>query len=145
MERDQTSEMTMPSAMPTSDAVVTDVGQERQPIGMVREGMKVVDAAGEELGHVAFVKMGDQGTATAAADAPATQGLFDALGEVLTGEPADPDVPEPLRSQLLRTGYVKIDGKGWFDTDRYVGPEAIASVASDTVRLAITKDELVKA
>ncbi len=47
----------------------------------------------------------------------------------------EPDVPEPLRSQLLRTGFIKVDGSGLADADRYIGADRISEVSGATVRL----------
>jgi hypothetical protein len=107
-------------------------------LNRVRLGMKVVDANGEELGRVDEVKMGDPGAATIGADRPAEPGLIAGV----FGAEAEPDVPEPLRSRLLRFGYVKIDGKGWVDTDRYVTAGQIGRVAGDTVTLTADKERL---
>lgn len=134
---------------------------EAGPITMVREKMKVVDANGEELGKVDQIKMGDPAAATTAGeDLDSTAG-----GDVVVGAPVgglggsggvglaggatgifgggdDPAVAEPMRSELLRMGYVKVDGKGWFDTDHYARADQIASVANDTVTLSVGKDAL---
>lgn len=116
----------------TSDAMGNDL------LSRVREGMRVLDAAGDEVGTVATVKMGDPGAATIGADAPADPGFFAGI----FGADTEPDIPEPLRSRLLRHGFIKIDGKGWLDTDRYVPADLIAGLASDTVRLSATKERL---
>jgi hypothetical protein len=106
-------------------------------INQVRHGMRVVDVNGEELGKVDDVKMGDPGAATVSPAAQSDPGLIEAfLGA------GEPDVPEPLRSRLLRFGYVKIDGKGWIDTDRYVTAESIGRVSGDTVTLTVAKERV---
>ena len=116
------------------------------PIGMVREKMKVVDANGDELGKVDYVHLGDPQAATTAGQ------TMDVTGNSLVEDAAmafgggvEPSVDEPLRSQLLRTGFVKIDGKGWFGSDRYVPADQIASVSGDTVTLSATKETLPEA
>ena len=109
-----------------------------QVINLVREGMRVVDVNGEELGKVDYAKMGDPGAATVGADAPGEPGFIEA---VFVGE-GEPDVPEPLRSRLLRLGFLKIDGKGWIDTDRYVTADLIGRVSGDNVTLTVAKDRV---
>jgi uncharacterized protein YrrD len=47
-----------------------------------------------------------------------------------------------MRDQLIRDGFVKIDGPGLFHTNRYVRSDHIASVKDDTVTLSVRKDEL---
>jgi hypothetical protein len=107
----------------------------------VTEGMRVLDASGEELGKVEFMRMGDPGAVTVGADMPREGGIIRDLGEAFGGE-GEPDVPEPLRSRFLRTGFIKVDGKGWIDTDRYVSAEHIAGVSGDTVTLTLLKDQI---
>jgi len=108
-------------------------------LNRVRPGMAVVDARGEGLGTVDHVKMGDPGAATVGADLPPQPGIFAAV----FGAEGEPDVPEPTRSRLLRWGYVKVDGRGWIDTDRYVTADLIAGVAGETVTLAVAKERLI--
>ncbi|MEA2531642.1 MAG: hypothetical protein QOG89_3286 [Thermomicrobiales bacterium] len=118
---------------------------DRQPIALVREGMKVVDAAGDEIGKVEFVKMGDpEAVAVNPADSTRGAGWLDAVGDVVAGRDAD-DLPETLAGEMLRVGYLRVDTKGWFSKDRFVPADAISGVAGDTVQLAVTKDELVEA
>lgn len=129
MSTDNT-EVTIPGTALGEDAA-------NQVINQVQEGMRVVDATGEELGNVEYIKMGDPGAATVSSATQTDPGLIQAL--LGTGEP---DVPEPLRSRLLRFGFVKIDGKGWIDTDRYVTADLIGRVSGDTVSLTVDKDHI---
>ena len=124
------------TALETTGSMMADSAAS-QIINQVRRGMTVVDVEGEELGKVDHVKMGDPGAATVGADVPADPGL---IGAFFGG--TEPDVPEPLRSRLLRFGYVKLDGQGWLDTDRYVTADLIGGVSSDTVRLTVDKERL---
>ena len=103
-------------------------------IERVREGMTVVDAAGAKLGTVAYVKMGDPQAVTTQGNEPGEPGLLGAIPPPVARE-REPDAPEPLRSQLLRSGFIKVDGPGLADTDRYVSGDRIGEVAGDTVRL----------
>jgi len=107
-------------------------------INQIRDGMRVVDRNGEDLGRVDHVRMGDPTAATVDSDPP-SPGLLRGW----TGE-GEPDVEEPLRSRLLLLGYVKIDGKGWLDTDRYVTADLIGRVDNDVVHLAVDKDRLMQ-
>ena len=110
-------------------------------ISQVTQGMKVLDASGEELGKVEHVRMGDPDAVTLGANMPRQGGIIRDIAEGLEGE-GEPDVPEPLRSRFLRSGYIKIDGKGWIDTDRYAAAEHIAGVTGDTVTLTLLKDQI---
>ncbi|CAA9559464.1 MAG: hypothetical protein AVDCRST_MAG19-1687 [uncultured Thermomicrobiales bacterium] len=37
------------------------------------------------------------------------------------------EMPKPAPGRLLRFGFVKIDGKGWFDTDGFAGADVIGA------------------
>jgi hypothetical protein len=113
--------------------------REPKPISTTQpdDSMRVVDATGETIGNVDYIKMGDPGAATVDSVAPSAPGLLEAFPGG-----GEPDVPEPLRSRLLRQGYIKVDGKGWIDTDRYVPADEIGRVAGDIVRLTVDKDQL---
>jgi hypothetical protein len=93
------------------------------PIAQVREGMPVIDAAGERIGKVSYVKMGDP-------EAVTTQGQETDDGE--------PQVVGELRKRLLRVGFVKIDRKGFLRPDGYVAADQIDRVEGDSVRLSVT-------
>ena len=57
-------------------------------------------------------------------------------------EESEPDVPDPMRTQLQRTGYLKIGGHGIGGKARYVSSERVSAVSGDTVRLSVRKGEL---
>jgi len=86
------------------------------------------------------VRMGDPQAVTPRGNVRAASGLVDALAEVFAGD--EPSIPEARRAQLLRVGFIKIDGPGLTDADRYVGADKIRDVSGDTVTLAVTKDQL---
>jgi hypothetical protein len=110
----------------------------------VQEGMRIVDASGADVGKVQYVQMGDpEAVTTAGNDRPRTD-LLGAVGEAILPDESEPDVPEPVRSNLRRTGYLKIDGHGLLDTDRYVAPDRVRDIAGDVVRLTVLKDQLAK-
>jgi hypothetical protein len=96
------------------------------PIEKVVEGMRVVDADGDEVGKVEFVKMGDP--------------------EAVTIEGQDlgalPKLPRELAERLLRTGYLRVDRKGFLAKDAYVSATDIDRVVGDTVHLDVDKDML---
>jgi hypothetical protein len=125
--------------MTTDNPDAGAVAAANEMIKQVRHGMRVVDATGDEIGNVEAVKMGDPGAATVEVDTPAYWGLIAAF---FGG--TEPDVPEPFRSRLLRFGYVKVDGKGWIDTDRYITTDVIGDVSGDTVTLTVDKDRLLQ-
>jgi hypothetical protein len=109
-------------------------------------GMKVYDSELREIGTIDGLKY--PADATAPGVEPATvdgtggedSTLVDAVAEAFGRE----DVPEPLRSQLLRDGYVHLDGKGLFASGRYILPEQISRLTADGIQLNVTKDALIK-
>ena len=109
----------------------------------VQEGMLVVDATGENVGKVAYVKMGDPDAVTTQGNEPTATGLTERLAEVVAPD-GEPDMPEPLRTNLLRTGFIKIKGHGLFAKDHYVSIERVRDVSGDEVRLDVAKDSLGK-
>lgn len=112
-------------------------------VNQIREGMRVIDAAGDEIGEVKSVSFGDPQAATTEGEEIDTGNTFvDDLVTPFAGG-GDLDVAEPARSRLLRMGYVKIDGKGWFDKDRYARMDEVAGVSGDEIRLRVGKDQLV--
>lgn len=157
----------MPSMSTDNTATGAMAGEttETGPIATVREGMTVVDASGEEIGKVERVQMGDPTAATTqgqgdgadddggvlAAPAGAAGGAGSGLGAAgggiaaplaAFGDGDDLDLPEAFGEDLRRVGFIKIDGKGWFDKDRYAAADEITDVSGDTVRLGVGKDTL---
>jgi hypothetical protein len=114
------------------------------PIERVREGMTVIDLNGEDLGKVEYVQMGDPEAVTTEGNDLPEPGLLGRVAIAFAGDEREPEVAEPLRSQLLRIGFIKVDGGGWFGDDRYVRSDQIASISGDTVRLSISKHRLAK-
>jgi len=127
------------------DTGFTDLGlylnnpPEVEILALVREGMQVVDKNGEALGRVKLVQFGDPEAVTVS---PIV--LQDRIGlreAFLDG--VEPHVPEPFFSHLLRLGFVKVDGRGWIDTDYYVTPDMIQSVSGETVKLKVPKGSII--
>jgi hypothetical protein len=127
------------------------------PLEQVWEGMDVLDADGKHIGKIELVKMGDPEAVTAQGnEMPAVEGvtyppLSAAAGMPLLGATGPspvapliqndlvPDVPEPRRSNLMRTGFIRVDSDGWFAPDRYVSANEVAGVEDNTVRLTLHK------
>ena len=102
---------------------------------LVREGMRVVDAKGDDIGTVEEFKMGDP-------EAMTTRGNESHPGEPVWPDDDEPKVPEPIRSDLLRMGFVKIDTGDIFDRDLYVRADVVDAVSNDTVTLTLPKERL---
>jgi hypothetical protein len=109
-----------------------------QLIERVQEGMHVFDADGVDIGAVQSLKMGDPEAVTTAGNEPTVSAGY----VPLTSDADEPDVPEPLRSDLLRVGYIKIDGRDLFDHDRYVRADVLERIDGDKVYLRLPKSRL---
>ena len=109
-------------------------------------GMKAFDSERHEIGKIDDLKYPEN--AIAPDVEPATLDVADQRDETLVGIVADAfgreDVPEPLRSQLLRDGYIHLDTKGFFASGRYILPEQIARMLPEGIQLNVTKDALIK-
>ena len=115
------------------------------PIADVREGQIVVDALGVEIGKVDMVRMGDPTAATTRGQEPQDQDTWlDIFARAFGGES---DLPESIRNDLVRVGFIRVDGKGpdLFDTDYAVSARQIASVTGDRVTLTVDREALVRA
>lgn len=110
-------------------------------MSQIREGMKVVDQSGQEIGTIEELKEGDPQAVTAEGQAP--RGDNSLVGEVSEALGAGADLPEQFRERLLRLGYIKIDSKGLFKADCYAGADRLARVQDDVVHLNIDSSELI--
>ncbi|MDQ3044294.1 MAG: DUF2171 domain-containing protein [Chloroflexota bacterium] len=118
-------------------------GEGSARLNEIREGMTVIDAAGEEIGTVDYIKMGDPQAATTDGQTPRQRGdeLLDVAAGVFGAE-SEPKVPEAMRARFLRSGFFKIDSAGLFAKDRYVTADQIADVSAETVRLSVAQGDL---
>ena len=109
------------------------------PIDLVVPGMRVIDASGAELGKVDDIKMGDPAAVTTQGEEYDDGNLLDDIGRAVFG---GTELPGQIRSNLIRVGYLRVDGRGWFDTDHFVAADQIARVEGDVVHLTVAKDAL---
>ena len=131
----------------------------------VREGMKVVDASGDDIGTVRTLRSGDTSSSTVddAGGMAEDVGVVAVPGGTGTGGSTgigagsgipgvfgttagggdEPNVGEPAYSRLTRVGFIKIDSKGLFASDRYAGADQVDRVDGDTVYLSVGKDDLI--
>jgi hypothetical protein len=112
------------------------------PLARIHEGMHVVDSAGQEVGRVAMIQMGDPEAATTAGNEDRDTGPLQKLAEAFGGH-REPDVHEPLRSKLVRTGFVKIDSPNLMAGDRYVPTDYVRDVSEDRVELSVRRGQVV--
>ena len=116
----------------------------------INEGMSVYDSAGEVVGTVKVIYFGG-------ASEEAIQRVLHPEDEPAAGEgvsnwnsfEAD-NVPKELRAQMMRQGYILIEGPDLTGVNCYIRPEQIEGVfhqevegtINDAVRLRITRAEL---
>jgi uncharacterized protein (TIGR02271 family) len=116
----------------------------------VREGMTVLDAEGRVLGTVTRLQMGDPQAATTASGEPSTSGTPGTImapaaaadrgpGVVASAWDSDAeglgDVPDVVRRDLRRAGFIQVDGPGLEGANRFIPGDRIAEVSGDSVRL----------
>ena len=112
----------------------------------IHEGMDVYDVENNKIGTVDFVQFGEEHPTTPDVEATTARDpnqigrdtFMEDLAEAIA--PGD-DLPEEVRSQLVREGYIKIDS-GLLRSDRYAPLGQVASVTSDRVTLKTHRDEL---
>lgn len=117
-------------------------------IHQVEEGMEVYDRDGNAIGTVDRVQFGDEnplqpGVETATVS-PAQRDRSDSLIENIFDVFRGDEIPEVMRTNLLRYGFLRVDAPGLLNTDRYVTPKQIQSVTHNRVTLNVSKDELVQ-
>ncbi|MDG4827875.1 hypothetical protein O7627_00995 [Solwaraspora sp. WMMD1047] len=119
------------------------------PLDQIATGMRVLDAAGEDVGRVTAVALGDPYAATAQ-DPPDGAGvLSDRVPHTESGD--EPEVSPDLAARLLRSGYLRVTAAGTGSGNRlaasgfapsgdfYVAPDQIGEISPDTVELTVTR------
>jgi len=113
----------------------------------VHVGMKVFDRMNNEIGKIddfKFSENEDQPDVIPedvdASDRRRDGGLVQDIAEAFLPD----DLPDVLRDRMLTEGYVRLDTKGLFASDRYIFPEQIDSTSGDALLLNVSKDELMK-
>jgi uncharacterized protein YrrD len=132
-----------------SRQILPDDRQQNSVLTQIREGMDVYNYDEDRIGKVERVFFGSvsegqaaTGTGAATAD-PVGAGdrtSLTALAEVFDTD----DIPNQLREQLQRKGFIRIDSSGLFSSDRYATPDQIAAVHEDRVILRTDKEGLIK-
>jgi hypothetical protein len=109
--------------------------------------MKVFDSEGHHIGKVDNLKFPENAIAPDTEVAEVADvvderddTIVDAIAEAFGHE----EIEEPLRSRLLRDGYIHLDANGLFASDRYVLPEQIAGINAEGIALNVTRDALFK-
>lgn len=112
----------------------------------IKEGMDVLDSAGEKIGTVKFVRFSDENPKSnkvetaSAPDPKADRNLVDTFAEAVAGEE---EIPKELQERLLRNGYIRI-GRGAFKEDGFATLDQVATVHEDHLHLKIMGNDLLK-
>lgn len=106
----------------------------------VTEGMRVVDAGGEEIGRVDLVRRGDPNTVVV--QVPPGGGPGTTLTDIVEAAVDEPDVPADAAARLRRVGYLKVDGHGVPHDAVYVEADQISEVTEEAVRLSVSRSDL---
>ena len=117
------------------------------PLTGVREGMNVLDRSGVKIGSVEWVKLTDEDPETSSVEqlSPDTTNAHnDTLVDNILDAFRVDEVPDEIREQLLRKGFIRVDADGIFASDRYVLPEQVTSVVDKDVVLNVEKSDLIK-
>lgn len=116
----------------------------------IHEGMKVFDRAMHEIGTVETFRISDEDPAVPGVEGAGISPALEDQPSGLTAVLADmfsPDdgLPREMQEKALREGYVRLDAKGLFASDRYIFPEHIDHVEADRIVLKVEKDDLLRA
>ena len=103
-------------------------------LDQVREGMKVVDSAGDDVGKVAYVQLADPNAAAVDED---RNGADTSILGIL-----DPNDDNEVTERMVQRGYIKIDAAGFLEGDKYVLADDVTAVEGDVVHLAMRKGDI---
>jgi hypothetical protein len=102
--------------------------------------MSVIDARGEDLGTVEFVRAADPKAAAFEDRVAAIHGLIClGIGSIVGVEPK---VPPEMALKLFREGYVKIAAPHFWAESYYAAASAIERVEGRTVYLSLDREGL---
>jgi len=106
----------------------------------VQVGMSVIDARGEELGRVEFIRAPDPKAAAFQERVASIHGLISlGVGSIVGVEPK---VPPEMALKLFRQGYLKIEAPHFWAENYYAAADAIARVEGRTVYLSLDRQGL---
>lgn len=129
--------------------ILPDDPHQESILTLIHEGMDVYTSDDNHLGRVDGVFFGsvseqeaELGTGAATEDDRSLRNhsWLEDVARVF-----DPDdIPQELREQYQRLGFIRIDANGLFSRDRYATPDQIAAVQGDRVVLKTDRDGLLK-
>ncbi|MGA8180343.1 MAG: hypothetical protein WB792_09805 [Desulfobacterales bacterium] len=107
-------------------------------LNKIKEGMKVYDNTGDEVGTVEFLHFSEaNGDGHAVAAAPPEQSTQSDLVDFVRKMFGADNLPRELRERLLMHGFIRVDSAKLFGPDRYVMFDQIARVETNGVHLRV--------
>lgn len=104
-------------------------------LNQVREGMHVVDAAGNQVGKVREVRIGDPSAVSEDGQIRDEDASFlNPLGHGFRGQV---DLSDEEREHLVRTGYIRVNAPG-LEQDFFEDADSVGRVEEDVVYLTVT-------
>jgi sporulation protein YlmC with PRC-barrel domain len=116
-------------------------------LNTIKEGMKVYDNKGGEIGTVEYVHFseadgGQHPVAAVPSNGPTEPDLVDLVQKMFGAD----KLPRELRERLLMNGFIKMDSAKLFGSDRYVMFDQITKVDPGGVYIGVEdSDNLLKA
>lgn len=115
----------------------------------IKEGMTVYNKSGDKIGTVDYVQFGDEdpnktGVETVTAMNTAydnTTNIVKSLADILVNE--GDHIPQELRDRLNRSGYIRLNSSGFFESDYYIPLNTVTGVMGENIHIGTTKDELI--
>ena len=109
------------------------------PIAGLEIGMSVVDVDGSSLGVVEYLDMSDPDAVTTEGNRlmPPAGWMRYVASAWAGGNTLEPLLPEPLRTRLMRIGYIKLAAPGLLHLHRDVRADRIAQVREGQVELKV--------
>ena len=101
---------------------------------LIETGMMVVDAEGKEVGRVEYFELGYGDEEVPNDSLP---DVFRSGAAAANDRAGEPQLPEPVRTRFRQHGFLKVDGPGLLDTDRYVRGDWVAGVGNGRVSLTM--------
>lgn len=113
-----------------------------EPMEDVREGMLVVDRAGEEIGTVVDMKMGDPYAVTGAGQEQLTDDQFTTTSAKIFGPRHE--FPEAWAERMRRLGFLRL-GQKMTRRELFAAGDQVAEVSAGKVHLNVDRQELLAA
>lgn len=120
----------------------------REELLTIKEGMKVIDGNGDEIGKVELVKYSDEDPNRPGPETATSSNIPDRnvswVDDVIRALDLDNDVPEEVMKRFQREGFIRIDSNKLFGGDYYATLNEVANVTKDTIKLHTARENIGK-